>query len=337
MARYFRDPSDIQAWLSQRFTGSVETTVQRWWRLFPPGLKLVVIRRPLEEVVDSLMKIDTAQPIQFDRARLMKNLGKYDRALDVIERRLSPLTIPYDRLGSENICKLIFEHCLGLPHDHERWAKLADVNIQVHLPAEIRYSVAFLPQLMQGGRSAARAIFQSRRGALAPNVLSVDDDGVTIQEEPLALWYRDGQELFRQHCLAVGEPEDEWTRKNLPVAQRLEGHGMTHILTARLDGRMYGYLCSLIAPSMEHLDRAIATQTLFFVDPAMAWKKIGLKLLRMSIERLRLRGVSEIGMRAGVRGSGPDLGILYRRVGAQPFGTLYKLTFDRDIEPASVG
>jgi hypothetical protein len=38
--------------------------------------------------------------------------------------------------------------------------------------------------------------------------------------------------------------------------------------------------------------------------------------------------VNEIVYRAGVRGSGPKLGAIFRRLGADDFGQIYKLVLD---------
>jgi hypothetical protein len=50
-----------------------------------------------------------------------------------------------------------------------------------------------------------------------------------------------------------------------------------------------------------------------------------MKLQRASLAALRERGVDEVVMRAGHRGSGPRLGTIYRRLGAEEFGNLYRL------------
>ena len=50
-----------------------------------------------------------------------------------------------------------------------------------------------------------------------------------------------------------------------------------------------------------------------------------MKLQRAAIETLQARGVNEVFFRAGVRGSGPRMGAMYRRLGAADDGQLYKL------------
>jgi hypothetical protein len=52
---------------------------------------------------------------------------------------------------------------------------------------------------------------------------------------------------------------------------------------------------------------------------------VGMKLQRASIEALRQRGVGELLMKAGVRGDGPRLGSMFRRLGAEDCGQLYRI------------
>ena len=66
-----------------------------------------------------------------------------------------------------------------------------------------------------------------------------------------------------------------------------------------------------------------AAATAFYVDPD--FRRIGPRLLRVSMDLLRDKGVSEVMLRAGVLGSGPKAGALYRRLGAVPDGQLYRL------------
>jgi hypothetical protein len=158
------------------------------------------------------------------------------------------------------------------------------------------------------------------------------DSGVVIQLEPFDVFWRDGAALFSEHCIAVGEAEDQYLRKNVAMMRQLDEMGKGHIVTARLNGRLVGYLASIVSQSMEHAEPfLVATQIPFFVTKDASGLGLQLALQRASIQSLQeTRGVREVYMRAGVRGSGPKLPILYRRLGAEEFGTLYKLDIKRD-------
>jgi hypothetical protein len=83
-----RSLDDVQAWFSQPNIGTAETAGAPWWRLldrFAPDARVLVVRRPRDEVAESLMSIPGTQ---FDRDKLDAILLKLDRSLDQIEARL---------------------------------------------------------------------------------------------------------------------------------------------------------------------------------------------------------------------------------------------------------
>ena len=89
---------------------------------------------------------------------------------------------------------------------------------------------------------------------------------------------------------------------------------------------MVGYLMTVLAPSMAKPGQRIAVKTTFFADEYAPG--VGLKLQRFALAKLKERGVDEVFFRAGPRGSGPKMGALYKRLGAQPDGDMYRLTFN---------
>lgn len=325
-ARYVRGADDVAAWLSQDLVGTVETGAAPFWRLLlqlRPDARIAVIRRPVGEVIESLL----ATGIQFDRSALDRSMARLDRKLDQIERIPNVLSVAYADMNQEATCARVFEHCLGMPHDHDWWDRLAPMNLQVNLAAQYRYLNAFAPRLRAAEAACARTI---RHALFAGKVRhgEPDERGVTIQEERADTVYRDAHDLFREHCLAVGEAEDEWTRKNIPLIFQLENGGYWQFMTARSNGRMLAYLMTLVAPSLEAINRTSATQTLFFASKDALGMNLGEALQRASIERLKARGVYEVIMREGVRGSGPKMNILYQRLGARPYGALHRLRLE---------
>jgi len=95
------------------------------------------------------------------------------------------------------------------------------------------------------------------------------------------------------------------------------------ITTARSNGRMFGYLMTIIGPSLASGTTTSATHTTFYADPS--FPGLGLKLQREALAMLKERGVDEIVWEAGKRGSGPRLGAMYRRLGAAEHGETYRL------------
>lgn len=149
-------------------------------------------------------------------------------------------------------------------------------------------------------------------------------EGITFQEESVDQWYADAVHLFRQHMVATGQDADDWSRKNLPLGRQLDAVGAIQIITARSsNGMMQGYLVSITGPSLDDPGACVAQNLPIFAAPECPG--LGMKLLRVSIDELRGKGVTEIIGRAGVRGSGPRLGTLYRRLGFKDAGHLYRL------------
>jgi GNAT superfamily N-acetyltransferase len=244
-------------------------------------------------------------------------LERLERKLDQIERRLpGVLAVRFEDLANEATCARIFEHCLSLPHDAAWWSAASAFNMQISLPHLVRYYTAHQPQLEKLAKTAKHRI-------LAGMARNSELDGVTFQHEPFVQFYRDAQPLFAEHLVQTDQSPDDHALKNLPMLQLLDDIGALQTMTARSNGRMFGYLMTIIAPSLDARDRLEALHTIFFASPLI--RGLGMKLQYAALDALRARGVHEVQMRAGHRGSGPRLGTFYRRLGAEEFGQLYRL------------
>jgi hypothetical protein len=323
-ARYVRSLADVEAWFKQDYTGTCETGAARWHRLvrhIRPDIKVLVIRRHPDEVLSSLRRVNLAGVGTLNFGVIERNIYRMDAYL----RKIDGLHLPYRCLVEENVCRMAFEHCLGYEFDRDWWVTLNQMNLQCDMRAQSRYFFANYGQMEAAGKRIARGLLRQLR----PKMLSMgppDANGITIQEEPLHPFQEDAAPLFEQHCLAVGEPEDQWKRKNLPLIERLEELGNWQIMTARCNGRVMGYLLTVVGQSLEHEGETVGTQTLFYTDPAASGSGLGLKLQRASIEGLKRRGVSTVVMRSGVRGEGPRISVLFRRLKAEAYGQLYRLS-----------
>jgi hypothetical protein len=317
--RHMRSLDDVQAWFSQPNIGTAETAGAPWWRLlerFAPNARVLVVRRPRNEVAESLMNIPGTQ---FDRAALDSILLKLDRSLDQIEARLpNVLSASFDSLNEEDTCAAVFEHCLQQPHDLDHYARLAPVNIQINMPALMRHYAAYAPAMEKLASIAKHETI----AAFAPEV-NEPPEGITFQTEDFDSWVQDADKLFDEHLVQVGETPGNWQNKNLPLMRGLDNVGAMQIMTARCNGRMFGYLMTLISPSLVSPDILSATNTTFFASPE--FPGLGLKLQREAIKELKNKGVDELFFEAGKRGSGPRISMLYKRLGAQDHGSAYRL------------
>lgn len=316
--RHARSLDDVATWFKQPCIGTAETAAAPWWRMldrFAPGAKVLVVRRPVAEVLNSMMAIPR---LRFDRATLEKVLVAHDRKLDQIEARLPCLSVNFADLATEETCARVFEHCLPYAHDHEHWRVMSRQNIQINMPALMRHYQAYEPAL---AKLASVAKHQSLSALVTREPVS--PDGITIQTEDFDAWVRDAQPLFRDHCVLVGEAPEDWQRKNITLMRRLFEIDAMQIMTARSNGRMFGYLMTILSPSLGDEDLKCATHTTFFADPS--FPGLGLKLQRAALKALRERGVDEVYMEAGQRGSGPRISTMYKRLGAQDHGHVFRL------------
>ncbi len=311
--RHMRSLDDVQAWLTMPRMGSAETAAAPWWRLLPQGLRIVVVRRPVADVVESLAAFG------FDRPVMEPLMRRLDAKLDQIVKRVPDvLEVTFDGLNDEETCKAVFEHCLPYQFDHAHWQRLAQENVQCDMRLLVRHAAAFRPQLDKLASLAKQRILTGM-AVRTP----VEPDGITFQTEDCDTWEAGAKALFREHCAVVGEDPNDWEKKNWPLFRALEQVGGLQIMTARSNGRMFGYLMTLIGPSLTDANVTSAYNTTFFASDE--FPGLGAKIQRAAIKALQERGVDEVMFEAGKRGDGPRLGTLYRRLGAQDHGQVYRL------------
>lgn len=313
-ARHFRSMDDVRSWLSQPCTGSVETMAAPFWRL-AKDVRAVVVRRPAAEVIESLTRLG------FDPVLMARLVARLDHKLDQIERRTpNVLSVSFDDLADEAVCAKVFEFCLPYRHDRNWWAAMAAVNLQTSMPALTRYAFAHRQQIEKMAKIAKHHAI----AAMRPDVER--PDGVTIQEEPYETVWRDAKTLFAQHSVDAGEAPDYHFGLNSDQFEALAQAGAWQIVTARANGRMFGYVSAIIGPSLERKDLITATQLGMFVSPDARGMNLPMRLQRYAVEAYRRRGVGKAIFRAGTNGSGPAMGAVYRRVGATSLGEYYEMS-----------
>ena len=320
--RHMRSLEDVRSWLSIPYVGTAETAAAPFWRLlvkYQPDARIVVVRRPVAEVVKSIMAIDTQDAGVFDRAALTHAMQRIDAKLDQIAARApNVMEVWFEDLAKEETCATVFEYCLPYKHNHLHWSNLDVENVQCNFPALMRHMRAFAPQMLKLAATAHHVMLTDLAAAPA-----IPPDGVTFQCETFDDFLRDGQHLFAEHSVQVGEHPLSFGQKNLPLTRKMEAVGGLQIMTARCNGRMFGYLVTLIGPSFENENLKSAVHTAFFGSSDIPG--IGMKLQRAALAKLRADGIGEVLFRAGPRGSGPKMGALYRRLGAEDDGQLFRL------------
>lgn len=309
--RHVRSLDDVKTWFSLPYVGSVETIAAPWWRLVQEyAPRTVVVRRPVSDVLASLARLG------FDPVAGEPVMRRLDAKLRQIEKRVpGVLSVTFDELNTEDGCRRVFEHCLQMPFDRDWWERIGPLNLQANIYAQARYGRAFKPALEKVAKVAKhRSIAAMRAGREEP-------EGVTIAEESFDQFMADAAPLLDEHCAVVERP-DMW-RQSMPVFELHARIGALQIITARSNGRLFGYLVTVLGPSFEEAGAVSGATSAFYASPL--FPGLGLKLQRTSAEALRAKGVREVFMRSGVLGMGPRTSVLYKRMGAEPFGELYRL------------
>jgi hypothetical protein len=324
--RRCRSLDDVRSWLAQPLTGTVETAAAPFWRLLAelrPGTRVAVLRRPVAEVVDSLARFG------FDPVGMRAAMQRLDAKLGQIAARVpGALSVTAAELDDEAACARVFEHCTGLPHDPAWWRTIAPLNLQTDMRAAVRYAGTHAAQL-QRLRSVARHKSLAQLAGRVPALA----DGLTIAEEPVEAYIRDAAALRDDHYVAVGEAPYYHLGLNYPELRRMEQLGALQTVMARSNGRVFGYLVTILSPSLDDATVLSSLHTTFYASPL--FPGLGRKIVRAANARLQAKGVGEILSRAGTRGDGPRLGALWQRLGAEDCGQLYRLTPGKDGSWAS--
>jgi GNAT superfamily N-acetyltransferase len=307
---------DVKSWFAQPNTGTAETGAAPFWRLarrYAPDIRTVVIRRPVRDVVASLARFG------FDPAVMTRLMTRLDHKLDQIEARVpGALSVAFNDLASEQTCARVFEHCLPYKHDPAWYAIMAPLNIQIDMAALVRYMRAYQAAHANLADIARRQII----AGMGPRK-TVQRDDVTIQQESCEAWRRDGERLFEEHAIQLGEPADGYLRRNWTVMSMMDRIGAMQIVTARCNGRMVGYYVCYIGPATDDASLTTALHISIFVSKDFSG--LGTRLQRASLEALRAKGVGEICFRAGVLADGARMGAIYKRAGAEHIGQMYRL------------
>jgi hypothetical protein len=137
-----RSMEDVRALYDIPGTGSAETGAAPAWQLiqhYVPGIRSVVVRRPLEDIVASFARSEVAHIASIDEPRLRRIIAYENRCLEKISAQPGVLTVDFADLHKRDVCAAIFEHCLPYRFDEGWWLSLKDRNIQSNVTDIFRY------------------------------------------------------------------------------------------------------------------------------------------------------------------------------------------------------
>lgn len=326
--RYFRTLEDAKTWFMQPYIGSSETLAGPFWRLLPrfaPNCRVLIVRRPIRDVVESTMKFNL---LGVDRNRLTESMKRLNAKLDQVESRYhNCLSVNFDELGDIEVARLIFEYCLGMQMPDQWFNMLNPVNIQIDIDAALRYVWTHSVPLARLNYAAKHQMLADLVSTpkIVPFGVWQDDSGLVIAEERFPDSFKEAQKMFEDHCVSVGQLPDEWTKNNIELLYQMDAVGKLQILTARSNGQLFGYLVTMLGSELDSSAIRSATHTLFYASDR--WPGAGLKLQREALVRLRQKGYNEVLMRSGHDG-GDRVEILYKRIGANFDGKIFRIMLD---------
>ena len=294
--------------LNDENVGTAETGAVVGWRAIRrliPDVRIAVIRRPVQQIYDSLARFGLGSQI------LMDELIERDAMLDRLARVEGARSFSFADLNNVATCQELFEFCLGVPFDWEWWEGLANVNVQIDVAERLKY-------LTEN---------RSRIEGLKLDALRIERTGVVIGPERWDSLWPEADALFAEHFGEVDggdEPERPY-RLDEPLMRAMNATGQLRIITARVDGALAGYCMWQISKDVESAGATFAEHGPWFVRPCFAALLLGPKLFDASLDDLRSLGVRMAYPHHRLRGRGAKLGAFFRRRGAVEIQHTYSL------------
>lgn len=165
-AIYLRTVQDMADFFNRPNTGTVETAAAQGFYLinhYQPNIKSVVIRRPVQEAIDHMMAVDISAVGKYDPVKMKQVMNYGNRMLEKIATLPNVLVVQFQDLVKEDTCRAIFEYCLPYGFDREWWLELKDANLQIDVPAMLRYYHANIKDILGFKRACKLELYRLRR------------------------------------------------------------------------------------------------------------------------------------------------------------------------------
>jgi hypothetical protein len=134
-------------------------------------------------------------------------------------------------------------------------------------------------------------------------------------------------------ALAIMERNEvKEVRANMPdwdSMTALNNVGIFQVLTARVDGRMIGYLSWLIDFDLESKGTLVVNQAAWYVEPGHPI--VGVRMLDRALSEFNKAGVEFVYLHHTNNGRGSNLKRLFERKGAELSGFTYRLEMKHHV------
>lgn len=276
-----------------------------------PEAKVVLVRRPLREVLKSMSALGLSGP------EIESELKDRDETLDRIAQYPGVKSIEFKDLNEPFNCSWLYEYLTGKPLEPNWWAQASNLNVQVTMSKRL--------ELLQRRSDEIARVKAEALEIPWPEL--PDAKEVTLQLEPFTdLWPEIGQ-LAKTHFEEVATV-DEGKRPfklhtlAMDMANKL---GQMPMFTARVDGYLVGYLTWNVFPDLECADLKIAQQGGWYVKEGYEKLGLGWKLMRYSLGELKKAGIDEVFMHHRLNGRAKDLTPFFKRLRATEIQHTYYL------------
>lgn len=274
------------------------------WRM--PSAKLVVLRRPIKQVIDSLHKAQ----VPFDEQELFR------RAVLLDELAAKPFveTVEFKDLEDERQAEWLYSHCNGSPPVFGRYKRFASENLQIDMPARLKF-LAENQERVAGLKQDLADRLEDMKGT----------SGVVIRQESYLTMGLEAEGLGALHFAEVNSdlmPQRKYALDHNTL-RALYLQGTMRVFTLRRAGKLQGYITWNVFYDPESQGLLTADQGAWFVLPQA--KGLGLKLFKQSLDELRKLGVQVANPHHHLIGRGASLGKFFSRLGAVPAKQCYSL------------
>ncbi len=129
-SRSLRSHADLLALLRTPDLAASDSALTFRWRDIrreSPGARIVVVRRPLGEVIESAAAAGLPPATAA--------LRRLNHELDLLCRAAPVLSVPFHRLVGQTTCEMVFKFCNGAAPPPGHWAMWRDRNIQADISA----------------------------------------------------------------------------------------------------------------------------------------------------------------------------------------------------------
>lgn len=304
----------VQDFISQLWMrpGTVETGAMCAHRLIRqaiPDARFVTIRRSRSQVSASLCQFG----VEMD-----DDLARRDTYLDEIESA-GALRIDYPALNSVTVCADLWSFLLGVPFDFDHWRAFSNQNIQIDMQARLD-------------------LMLDRQGQIATLKAEVERLTDDLDDEKPPLFFRVGAEtwdtfwpeaepLGERHNREVNDGEQPAAPYRLdPALMRAAcASGAVRIVSARVNGKLVGYLFWTIGPDPEAGGILQAIQGPLYVERGYAGFLFARRMWRLSKPWLQALGVKKVDFHHQLHGRGADMGAWFQHLGAAAYQKRYTM------------